>query len=334
MPDMIDRRSLVRLVVGGVSLGAFPLAGAGSAFSNAFPNRNIMIIVPFQPGGSNDIIARLVSPLLSSELKTNVIIENKPGASGIIGSAHVAKSEADGHTILIAPVGVLSVNQWMFKDLSYNPEKDFAPLSLAATVSNVLVVNPSFPAKSVQELVAYAKANPGKVNFASMGIGTSGHLCGEMFKKAAGVDITHVPYKGSAPATSDLLAGQVQMMFDNLPTSLPHIQSGGLRALAVTSADRHPQAPDVPTVKESGYSDFVAESWFGFVAPAKTPENVRNTLASSLAKALQNDNIRAQLEKMGLRVSGNTPAQFASYIASESQKWKKVIDDAGVGIKG
>jgi tripartite-type tricarboxylate transporter receptor subunit TctC len=304
------------------------------ASADTFTSRTITVVVPFQPGGSNDIIARLVAQSMADDFKSSVVVENRPGASGAIGTKAVLAAEPDGHTVLIASSGVLSINQWLFKNLGYDPAKDLAPLTLATTVSNVLVVNPSVPVKSVGELVAYAKTHSGKLSFASMGTGTTGHLCGEMFKKMAGLDITHVPYKGSAPAMNDLLGGQVQMMFDNLPTSLPHVRSGKLRALAVTGPERRPQLSDVPTMRESGYPEFIAEAWFGFVAPAKVPAAIRERLSQSMIKALKKPAIKAQLEKLALNVVANTPDQFATFIASESLKWKKVVEESGAKIGG
>jgi tripartite-type tricarboxylate transporter receptor subunit TctC len=321
-------------IAGAAALATPAILGGVSARADTFPSRTVTIVVPFQPGGSNDIIARLVGQVMAEEYKSAVVVENRPGASGVIGAKAVLSAEPDGHTVLIASSGVLAINQWLFKDLGYDPLKDFAPLTLATTLSNVLVVNPTMPVKSLAELVAYAKTHPGKVSFASMGSGTTGHLCGEMFKKMAGIDIVHVPYKGSAPALNDLLGGQVQMMFDNLPTALPHIQGGKLRALAVTGPERRPQVPDVPTVRESGYPEFLAEAWFGFVAPAKVPAVTRERLANSMIKALQQPRIKEQLEKLTARVVANTPQEFATYIASESRKWKKVVEESGAKIDG
>ncbi len=323
---------MLQLTAGAATLAS--LSDARPAGAQTFTARAIVVVVPFPPGGSNDIIARVVGQFMSDDLKAKVIVENRAGGSGTLGAQSVARSEPDGHTLLVAPVSVLAINQWLFKDLSYDPARDFAPLTLAASVSNVLVVHPSLPVNSVAELVSYAKANVGKLSFASMGSGTTGHLCGEMFKRATGIDIVHVPYKGSAPAMNDLLGGQVQMMFDNLPTSLPHIRSGGLRALAVTGAARHPQAPELPTIEESGYPGFVAEAWFGFVAPARTPPAVRGVLVASMIKALGDGAVRTQLEKVGLQIVANSPEAFSAYIAAEAQKWKKVVEELGAKLGG
>ncbi|MBB4041175.1 tripartite-type tricarboxylate transporter receptor subunit TctC [Microvirga flocculans] len=327
MSQAYNRRTFV-----GMLAGATAFAGLGSKASAAasLPSGTITIVVPFDPGGANDIIARAVAQHMT-ETGATVVVDNRPGASGSVGAQYVARSEPDGRTLLMAPIGVLAINPWLFSQLGYDPVKDFAPLTLAGTVPNALIVHPSVPAKTVAELIAYAKANPGKLNFASMGNGTTGHLCGEMFKKAAGVDILHVPYKGSAPALKDLLSGQVQLMFDNLPTALPHMRAEKLRGLAVTSPARHPLAPEVPTLKESGV-DAEAVAWFGFVAPVKTPGEIQKAISDSMIAALKSDKVKAQLEKVGVTISANQPAEFAALIASESKKWRQVVADAGAKI--
>ncbi|HEY0439271.1 MAG TPA: tripartite tricarboxylate transporter substrate binding protein [Xanthobacteraceae bacterium] len=332
MPGLQDRRTTLRLLGAAGLSAAIPLR-IGGVQAQAFPSRPITIVVPFQPGATNDILARAVAQHIIEAGKANVVVENKPGASGIIGAQAVARAEPDGYTIMIAPSGVLAINRWLFSKLSYDPEKDFAPLTLAGTVPNALIVNPSLPVNSVQELIAYGKENRGKLNYASMGTGTTGHLCGEMFKRAAGIELVHVPYKGSAPALNDLLGGQVQMMFDNLPTALPHINGNRLRGLAVTSAARHPQAPQIPTMIESGLPEVEATAWFGFAAPAKVPDAERKLLADFIIAALKDAKVRAQLEKLGVTVVANQPAEFAAFIASESRKWQKVVQDAGIKME-
>lgn len=328
MHRLFDRRTFLKLSAGTT---AFAAMGLRDAWAQGLPTHPITIVVPFDPGGSNDIVARVVAQHMAETLKITVVVDNRPGASGTIGAQYVARSEPDGSTLLMAPVGVLAINPWLFTKLTYDPAKDFAPLTVAASVPNALLVHPSVPAANVQELIAYAKKNPGTLNFASMGNGTTGHLCGEMFKKAAGIDIVHIPYKGSAPALKDLLAGQVQMMFDNLPTALPHIRGNKLRGYAVTSPARHPLAPEIPTLKESGL-DVEALAWFSFVAPSKTPEPVRTKLVDSMRAALADPNVQAQFAKLGLTVVGNTPAEFATFVSSESRKWKQVVADAGAKV--
>src|SRR5438034_5972010 len=237
----------------------------------AYPTKPVRLVVPFPAGGTTDLLARAAAQKLSEAWGQQVIVDNRPGAAGNIGAELVAKAAPDGYTLLMGTVGTHAINASLYAKMPYDHVKDFAPVILVAGVPNVLVVNPSLPVHSVQELIAYAKANPGKLNFASSGSGTSIHLSGELFKVMTGVQMTHVPYKGSAPALQDLLGGQVQLMFDNLPPSLPQIKAGRLRALAVTSATRAPALPDVPTVAEAGLPGFEASSWFGVLAPAGTP---------------------------------------------------------------
>ncbi len=243
----------------------------GHAAAQDFPSKPITVVVPYAPGGTNDIIARSVSAKMAQSLGQPVVVENKPGASGALGAGFVARAAADGYTILTAPSNVLVINNWVYKNLPYNTARDFAPLSVAGYVPNMLIVHPSVPASSVQELIAYAKANPGKLNFGSFGTGTTGHLSGELFKMMANVDMVHVPYQGSAPALRDLLGGQVQLMFDNMPTALPLARDGKVKPLAVTSKVRSPMAQEVPTLDESGLKGFDATPWFAFVAPKATP---------------------------------------------------------------
>src|SRR5438552_13835540 len=256
------------------ALAALRTVCVSGASAQTYPTRPIRLVVPFPAGGTTDILAREVGQRLSMTLGQPVVIDNRPGAAGNIGADLVAKSAPDGYTLLMGTVGTHAINASLYAKMPYDHVKDFAPIILVAGVPNVLVVNPSLPVNSVQELIAYAKANPGKLNFASSGPGTSIHLSGELFKVMAGVQMTHVPYKGSAPALQDLLGGQVQLMFDNLPPSLPHIKAGKLRALAVTSVARSPALPDVPTIAESGLPGFEASSWFGILVPAGTPSAI------------------------------------------------------------
>ena len=252
-----------------------------------FPSRPITIVVPYAPGGTNDIMARAVAGKMQESVGQSVVVENRPGAGGNIGAAYVAKSAPDGHTILTASVGVYSINQWMQK-LPYDPEKDFAPITNGGSVPNMLIVHPSVPVKDVKELIAFAKARPGKVAFASMGSGTTGHLSGELFKQLANADILHVPYKGSAPALQDLLGGQVQLMFDNMPTAIKLAQSGKVKGLALTSLQPHPLAPGVPTLDQAGLKGFDVTAWFGFAAPAGTPKIFRKLYKTKSAEPLSN----------------------------------------------
>lgn len=289
----------------------------------------ITLVVPYGAGGTNDIIARAVAARLTPALGQSVVVENRPGAGGNVGAQSVARAPADGYTLLTAPVSLLSINKWVYRNMGFDPEKDLAPITMVGRVPNVLLVHPTVPAGSMEDLVKYIHANPQKLSFASMGSGTSGHLSGEMFKILAHVDVQHVPYKGSAPALNDLLGGHVQMMFDNLPTALPLAKSGKLKAFAVTSATRSPLLPEVPTLAEAGVKGFEATAWFGFVAPAGTPAPILDRLNAEVVKALNDRAFRAELTALGVEVVGNSRAEFAQLIADESRKWKQVVDKSG-----
>lgn len=304
-----------------------------SASAESYPTRLITLVVPYAAGGTNDIIARAVANKLSSSLGKPVIVENRSGAGGNVGSSSVAKAAPDGYTLLTAPIGILAINKWLYKNLGYDPEKEFAPITLAGSVPNVLLANPSVPARDIKELIAYAKANPNKITFASMGTGTTGHLNGEMLKILANVDIQHVPYRGSAPALQDLLGGHVNIMFDNLPTALPLVKAGQLKAFAVTSAARSESLPDVPTLSEAGVAGFEATAWFGFVAPAGTPTEILDLLNSEMVKALKDPEVAEKLKAQGISISANTRAEFTAVIARESKRWKEVVDRAGVKVE-
>lgn len=314
-----------------IRLAAFLLsicAGSG-ALAQGYPAKPISIIVPYAAGGTNDLLAREVSAKLSVSMGVPVVVENRSGAGGNIGARHVARAAPDGYTLGAVPVGVLSINQWIYADAGFDPAKDLAPITMAGSVPNVLTVNPSLPVHNVEELIQYARAHPGKLSFASMGVGTTGHLCGEMLKMLTKVDITHVPYKGAAPALSDLLAGHVQMMCDNLTNAMPHIKAGKLRALAVTSLKRAPMLPDTPTLSEAGVEGFEATAWFGFVAPAATPRPIIDKLNAELVKALRDPEVGQRLANLGLMTVADTPEEFARFISSETKKWKEVVQRSG-----
>jgi tripartite-type tricarboxylate transporter receptor subunit TctC len=318
-----------RLAVGIVA----GLALAGSAKAQDYPSKPIRLVVPFAAGGATDVLARLVGERLTASLGQQVVVDNRPGAGGNIGSDLVARAEPDGYTILMGAVGTHAINPSLYPKMPYDPVKDFAPVTLVASVPNVLVVNPEVPANSVQELIDLAKAKPGELNFASSGNGTSIHLSGELFKAMTGTDIVHVPYKGSGPAVTDLLGGQVQMMFDNMPSSLPHVKAGKLRALGVTSAKRSPALPEVPTIAEAGVPGYDATSWFGILAPAGTPEPVVMRLQGAIVQALGEPEMRQRMADLGAEPVGDTPAEFGQFIAAELAKWAKVVNDAGVKLE-
>jgi len=321
-------RSVSRMAAGAL-LAAFALLSHAQA---PFPSKPIRIVVPFPAGGTTDILARAVAQKLTETLGQSVVVDNRPGAGGNIGAELVAKSPPDGYTLLMGTVGTHAINPSLYAKMPYDHVKDFTPVILVAGVPNVLVVNPSVPANSVQELIAYIKANPGKVNFASSGSGTSIHLSGELFKTMAGVSMTHVPYKGSSPALTDLMGGQVQLMFDNLPSSLPQIKAGKLRALAVTSAQRASALPDVPTVAEAGLPGFEASSWFGLLAPAGTPKDVVTKLNAEVAKWLATPEAREKLASQGAIAAGQSPDDFTRHIAAETAKWQKVVKESGAKV--
>jgi tripartite-type tricarboxylate transporter receptor subunit TctC len=313
-------------------VGACLAIVAGGAFAQAYPTKPIRIVVPFPAGGATDIMARAVAQKLTEDWGQPVIVDNRPGAAGNIGTELVAKAPADGYTLEMGTVGTHAINASLYSKLAYDHIKDFTPVILVASVPNVLEVNPAVPVNSVQELIAYAKANPGKLNFASSGSGTSIHLSGELFKVMAGVQMTHVPYKGSAPALQDLIGGQVQLMFDNLPPSLPQIKAGKLRALAVTSLTRAPALPDVPTVAEAGLPGFEASSWFGLLAPAGTPQPIIIKLNAAVAAWLATPEAKEKMTAIGANAAGGPPENFVKHIAAETAKWSKVVKESGAKV--
>jgi len=314
------------------AVGAVLALLATGAWGQAYPAKPIRLVVPFPAGGTTDILARAVGQKLTEAWGQPVVVDNRPGAGGNIGSELVAKAAPDGYTLLMGTVGTHAINASLYAKMPYDHIKDFAPVILVAGVPNVLVVNPAVPVNSVQELIAYAKANPGRLNFASSGSGTSIHLSGELFKVMAGVQMTHIPYKGSAPALQDLIGGQVQLMFDNLPSALPQIKGGKLRALAVTSATRAAALPDVPTVAEAGLPGFEASSWFGVLAPAGTPVAIIARLNAEIAKWLASPEAREKLASQGANAAGGSPEDFAKHIAAETAKWQKVVKESGAKV--
>ena len=305
------------------------VVAAATAQADTYPSRPVRIIVPFAAGGVADLLPRLVGQKLSEKWGQPVVVENKAGASGNIGMAEVARAAPDGYTIGLAPTGNLTVNQFLFK-LPFDTEKDLAPITVLATSPNVLVVHPSVPARNFRELVAYAKSNPGMLNFASPGEGSGAHLAGELLNLEAGIRATHVPYKGLAPAVNDLLGGQVQMMFAGISTVLQHVKSGKLVAIAIAAPKRSPQLPDVPTVAESGLAGFDVTSWYGLVARAGTPREIVEKIHHDAVEALSSEDVRSKLAGLGLEPLGNSPAEFERMIAAESRKWGDIVRRAGI----
>ncbi len=325
-------RAMVKRWLAQWAAGALVAIVATGAWAQAYPVRPIRIVVPFPAGGTTDVLARAVAQKLTEALGQPTVVDNRPGAGGNIGAELVAKSPPDGYTLLMGTVGTHAINPSLYPKMPYDHVRDFAPVILVAGVPNVLVINPALPINSVQELIAYGKANPGKLNFASSGNGTSIHLSGELFKTMAGVQMAHIPYKGSAPALQDLVGGQVQLMFDNLPSSLALIKAGKLKALAVTSKERAAALPDVPTLAESGLPGFEASSWFGLLAPAGTPQPVIAKLNAEVAKWLASPEAKEKLLAQGAIAAGGTPEDFARHIAAETAKWQKVVKDSGAKI--
>ena len=301
---------------------------AASANGNAagFPARPIRVVVPYAAGGPTDILGRLVGDFLGRDLGQAAFVENRPGAQGAIGAETVARAEADGYTLLIVAGSMIVQNPLLYKKLPYDPVQDFRMLALITEVPVVMEVHPSVPARTVAEFVAYAKQNPAKLAFGSAGTGGTIHLAGEMFKQMAGIEMTHVPYKGAGPALTDLLAGNIQVMFDSLGTALPPVRSGMLRALGVSSARRNPDLPDVPTIAESGYPDYLVSVWFGVAAPARVPDDVAQILEGSLDRAMNDDVFRASLEKIGYSVlRPRSRAAIAEFIDADRARWSEVI---------
>jgi tripartite-type tricarboxylate transporter receptor subunit TctC len=316
---------IARTLVAGLLL---PLLTA-AAFAQDFPAKPIRLIVPFPAGGPNDIIARIVGQRMSELIKQPVLIDNRGGQAGVLGTDAIAKSAPDGYTIGIVSASALAISPAMEK-VAYDPQKDLVPVTLVVTVPEMLVVATNVPANNMKELVALVKAQPGMLNFASSGQGSLPHLAGELFKLTAKLDIVHVPYRGAAPAINDLLGQQVQMTFLDLPVILPHIKAGALRGIALGARERAPTAPDVPTTAEVGMPDLLIENWYGMIAPAGTPEKIVTTLNRIANEAMADPGVRSKLADQGLTTAGDTQEHFRGFIDAEIKKWAKVIKDAGV----
>jgi tripartite-type tricarboxylate transporter receptor subunit TctC len=305
------------------------LALTAPGVAQNYPDRVVRIVNPYPPGGSVDVMARLLAQKLGENLGQQFIVENRSGGGGNTGSDSVAKAEPDGYTLLFTAPGPLTVNQTLYSKLTFDPATDFAPIALFATAPIVLIVNPGVPANNVQELIALARKEPGKINFASAGNGTTNHLSGELFKSMAKVDIVHVPYRGAGPAMNDLIGGHVQMFFDLMPVVLPQVTTGKVRALGIAGAKRASSLPDVPTIAEQGVPGFDASSWYGLVAPAKTPEPVLAKLREEVAKALKTPDMVARIRELGSEPGAAFGKDFGSFMAAETKKWAEVIRASG-----
>jgi len=317
-------------VVGAMLLAAFL---AEPAFAQVYPSKPIRLIVPFAAGGGNDNMARLVGKRLADSLGQPVLVDNRPGAGGVVGAELAAKSAPDGYTLFLGGVGSHAINPNLHEKLPYDPIRDFAPVALLAQAPLILVVHPSVPVGNIAEFVAYARAHPGRLNFASNGNGSSSQLAAVMFDSMAGVDMVHVPYKGLAPALSDLLAGEVQLMFSSVVAILPHIKAGKLRALAVTGGKRLASMPELPTIAESGLPGYEASSWYGILAPAGTPRDIVVRLNAELAKALEQPEVRSSLLAEGAEPAGGSPERFAAHILTEKERLGKLIRDAHIRLE-
>ena len=320
------------MIVGRLAGLAF-LAAAAGAWAADFPVRPVTLVVAFTPGGASDVLARVLARAMERTLGQPLVIENRPGAGGNVAGETVAHAVPDGYTLLVGNNAILATNRALYSKIGFDPEADFAPIGLIGSQANILVVNPSLPVHSLAELIALARANPGKLNFASSGHGLAAHLAGELFKAAAAVDLVHVPYKGAAPALQDVIAGHVQMMFATASSVVPHIKDGKVRALAVASLKRTAVLPDIPTIDELGIKNFDATTWHGLVAPARTPQEVIATLNRALAAALADPAVKTSLADLGVDLIGGTPEAFAAYIKSEIPKWTAIIKAAGAKVE-
>lgn len=313
----------------GAALALSLLALAAQA---QYPAKPIHIVVPSAPGDGSDLTARLIADPLSTVLRQPVIVDNKLGAGGVVGTEFAARQPADGYTLIMANAGSHAINAALYSKLSYDPAKDFTPVALVAVSPNMMAVNPSLPVKNIAEFIAYAKAHPGEINFASGGNGSSAHLSAELLKSMAGINMNHVPYKGSTPALTDLIGGQVQVMIGNLPPMLPHVKSGKLRALAVTTSKRYSGLPDVPTIAESGLAGFETVAWFGLFAPAGTPRDIVQRLNREVNAIISKPEMRERLLGIGMEPTPGTPEEYGARQAADIAKWKKVVAESGARI--
>mgnify|MGYP000262084082 FL=1 len=332
----VRARRILPALAAAVAVAGLIGTAPGVRAAENYPTRDVRIVVPFPAGGTADIAARLVAAELGKTWGKPVVVDNKAGAGGNVGTADAARAPNDGYTLLMGTVSTHAINQSVYAQLPYDPVADFVPVTLVIPVPNVLELNPAFAARhninTTADLIAYLKAHPGKVNMASTGNGTSTHLSGELFQSMTGTTMTHVPYKGSSPALTDVMAGSTDLIFDNLPSSMGFIKAGKLKPLAVTTTTRSPALPDVPTLAESGVKGYDAASWFGLLAPAGTPEAIVNKIQQDVAQALQKESIRTQLQAQGAEPSGNTPAQYKQFMAQETAKWAQVVKQSGARV--
>jgi tripartite-type tricarboxylate transporter receptor subunit TctC len=319
----------IALVTG---LAVFAMAGVAAQAAN-FPEKPITFVIGFAPGGPSDVMARILTKRMEQDLKQPIIIENKPGAGGSIAGAHVSRAEPDGYTVLLATGSLLAINISLYKNIGYDPVKDFSPISMLGTQTNVLYAHPSVEAKTFPELLALLKANPGKYNFGSGGVGVPAHLAGELLKIKAGVNIQHVPFRGTGPALQAVIAGHIQMAFNPPPPLLQHIKAGTIKAYAVTTLKRTPALPDVPTIAESGFPGFEAQTWHGLVAPANTPKDVIAKLHQAFTAALNDPTVNKQLTDLGVDIHTTSPEEFAAYIKSEIPKWAEIVKASGAKVE-
>jgi tripartite-type tricarboxylate transporter receptor subunit TctC len=304
----------------------------GLAAAQAFPARPITIVVPYPPGSSADLIPRALAPLMSQSMGVAVVVENRAGAAGNVGAAYVARGDASGHRVLMAPSVILATSQWLYKELGYDPRKDLTPVINAATTPNMWVAHPDSPVKTIADLLAQARAKPGALAYASGGPGSTSHLCGELLKVTAKVELLHVPFKGPALALQDVIAGHVPLMCDNFSNVIAHVRSGRLRPLALTAMKRHPQAPEVPTADESGLAGFDIGVWYGVAVPAATPKPVVEKLNAEFAKALRDPRIAERFEQLGLTVVADSPEDFARFVTTESERMRKLVEISGARV--
>ncbi len=314
----------------GLAIAVSLAAPQERAAAQAYPSKPIKVIIPFVAGGSSDIVGRAIASKFQELLGQPGVVENKPGANGSIAAEFVAKADPDGYTVLLGSIGVFSINAALFKDLRYNPLRDFAPVTLAVTTPNVLITKPDLAANSIKELVELAKKNPGNLSYCSSGTGSSDHLTGELWKQGSSIDAVHVPYRGGAACQTDIMGSQVDLSFQNLGAVTNYIRANRMKALAVTSKTRHPQLPDVPTVVEAGFPDLVVTSWQAMAAPAKTPSAIVARLNDAAVRALRSPDVRERMTQIGFDVVASTPKEFGTFMQDEVARWTKVVDQGGI----